>query len=158
MKIRRLLFTLVLVLISASGVRAEETTPAKADKPAGKADKPETELEKTMAKMNKAWRQVRQAAREGTLSPATADLVATMRTCAKAAAKLTPALEEEKPEAVRAKFQADYQAQIKKLIEAFDRLEAALKANDTAAATELVADIGDLRKSGHKDFRKPDEK
>ena len=152
MKIGRLLFPLTLALVSFSGVRAEEA------KPAVKAEKPETELEQTMGKMNKAWRQVRKAAKEGKLSPATAPLVATVRVNATAAAKLTPALEAEQPAADRAKFQADYQAQIKKLTDLLTKLEAALTANDTAAATRLVGDVGDLMKSGHHDFRKPEKK
>ena len=152
MKIRRLFLSLVLILISASGVRAEEA------KSAAKPEKPETELEQTMAKMNKVWRQIRTAARDGTLTPAMADSVATMITNAEAAAKLTPQLEAEKPEADRAKFQADYEAQMKKLIETLGKLQAALKANDMVTATKLVAEAGDERKSGHNDFKKPDEK
>jgi cytochrome c556 len=154
MKTRLLLSALVLALVSVSSLRAEDAKPAAAVK----ADKPETELEQTMGKMNKAWRQVRKAARDGKLTPATADLVATVRTNAESAAKLTPALEADKPEADRAKFQADYQAQIKKLTETLAKLEDALKANDTAGATKLVADVGDLMKSGHHDFKKPEKK
>ena len=152
MKIGRLLFPLTLALVSFSGVRAEEA------KPAVKAEKPETELEQTMGKMNKAWRQVRKATKECKLSPATAPLVATVRVNATAAAKLTPALEAEQPVEVRAKFQADYQSQIKKLTDLLTKLEAALTANDTAAATKLVGDVGDLMKAGHHDFRKPEKK
>ena len=154
MKTRLLLSALVLALVSVSSLRAEDAKPAAAVK----ADKPETELEQTMGKMNKAWRQVRKAARDGKLTPATADLVATVRTNAESAAKLTPALEADKPEADRAKFQADYQAQIKKLTETLAKLEDALKENDTAGATKLVADVGDLMKSGHHDFKKPEKK
>ena len=154
MKTRLLLLPLALALISAPGVRAEDAKPAAAVK----ADKPETELEQTMSKMNKAWRQVRKATRDGKLTPATADLVATVLTNAEAAAKLTPALEAEKPAAEQAKFQADYQAQMKKLTDTLAKLEDALKANDTAGATKLVADVGDLMKSGHHDFKKPEKK
>jgi hypothetical protein len=155
MKTRVILLLSVLALVSTPGVRAQDASPPAA---AVKADKPETELEQTMGKMNKAWRQVRRAARDGKLSPATADLVATLSTGAEAAAKLTPALEADKPEADRAKFQADYQAQMKKLIDTLAKLEAALKANDTVGATKLVADVGDLMKSGHHDFKKPEKK
>ena len=156
MKIHRLLpLALALVFIPVSGLRAEAAKPAeKAEKP----EKPETELEQVMGRMGKAWRQVRKAARDGKLTPATADLVATVRTNAEAAAKLTPALEAEKPAADRAKFQADYVTQMKKLTAALTTLEAALKANETAKATQLVGDIGNLMKSGHHDFRKPEER
>ena len=153
MKIRLLFLTLGLALIASSGLRAQDPKPA----PAAKVEKPETELEKTMGKMNKAWRQVRKATKEGKLTPADAALVAAVRQGAEEASKLTPALEAEKPAAERAKFQADYQAQLKKLVTTLTQLEAALTANDIPAATKLVADAGALIKGGHKEFRKPEE-
>jgi hypothetical protein len=159
MKNRLLFLSLGLVLMSVSGARAADAQPATASAPAtNPADKPDTELEKAMGKMNKPWRTVRQQARDGKLTPATADLVATMIVNAEAAEKMTPELEADQPVANRAKFQADYEAAIKKLVDTLGQLETALKANDTATATKLVAAIGDLRKSGHKDFRKPDDK
>ncbi len=161
MKNRLLLSLLGLSIISVSGVRAQDACrlrPRQQRRPLAAPDKPESELEKTMSKMNKAWRAVRKAARDGKLTPATADLVATVRTGAEAAAKLTPALEAEQPAAEQAKFQADYQAQMKKLIDTPTKLEAALTANDTAGATKLVGDVGDLMKGGHKEFKKPEKK
>ena len=149
MKIRLLLLSLALA--SVPGLRAEDAQPA------AKEEKPETELETTMGRMNKAWRQVRKDAKEGKLTPATADLVATVRTNAEAAAKLTPALEAEKPAADRAKFHAGFQAQLKKLTAKLAQLEATLKANDIPAATQLVAEVGEVAKSGHHEFKKPDE-
>ena len=154
MKSRLLFALLALSLVSIPGVRAEEAKPA----PAAKPDKPDTELEKTMSQMNKAWREVRKADKEGKLSPATASLVATMRVNAEAALKLTPEMEADKPAADRAKFHADYLAQMHKLIETLGRLESALKANDLPAASKLVAELKDVQKSGHHDFKKPDEK
>jgi hypothetical protein len=147
----------MVALVSLSGVRAEETKPAM-DKPAAKADKPETELEKTMDKMSKAWRAVRKDARAGNLSPATATYVATVRANAELAEKMTPALEADQPVASRAKFQADYEAKIQKLVDTLTKLEAALKASDTTTATKLISDVGDLMKSGHHEFKKPEKK
>ena len=159
MKIRFWLSLLFIALGCLPGVRAEEATTAPAaDKPAVKAEKPETELEKTMTKMGKAWRQVRKAAREGQLTPATADFVATMRTNAEAAMKLTPALEAELPAADRAKFHADYKAQLKKLIATLSELENALKTYNVIAAPKLISEVGDLMKAGHKEFKKPEER
>jgi hypothetical protein len=155
MKNRLLLLSLGLALVSVSGVRAEDDKPAAAVPAA--AEKPETELEKTMSRMNKAWRAVRKNAREGKLSAADAALVATVRSGASDAAKLTPALEAEQPAAAQAKFHADYQAQLKKLDDVLAQLEAALTANDIPAATKLVGDVGDVMKGGHKEFKKPDE-
>ena len=159
MKLRFMALPFVIVLSSVSGVRAEDARPAPTpENLLAKAERPETELEKTMTKMGKAWRQVRKAAREGQLSPATAVIVADVRTNAEAALKLKPALETEQPVMLQAKFQSDYQAQMKKLIAALSSLEAALKANDVAGATKLVTEVGDLMKAGHKEFKKPDEK
>jgi soluble cytochrome b562 len=158
MKARLTSLALTLALISFSGVRAEETKPAVAPPPAAKAEKPETELEQTMGKMSKAWREVRKQDKEGKLNPATASLVETMRVNAEAALKLTPEMEADKPAADRAKFHADYQAQMKKMIGALGRLEAALKANDIPAATKLIGEVKDVQKEGHHDFKKPDEK
>ena len=161
---KRLLFSwLGLALISVPGVRAEDPKPAAAAPavtaaPAAMPEKPDTELEKTMSKMNKAWRKVRKDTRDGKLTPADATLVATVRTGAGAATKLTPALEADQPAADQAKFHADYLAQMKKLDEALVKLEAALTANDTAGATKLVGEVGEIMKAGHKEFKKPDEK
>jgi soluble cytochrome b562 len=154
MKTRLLFALLALSLVSVPGVRAADTKPA----PAAKPEKPDTELELTMQKINKAWREVRKADKEGKLSPATASLVETMRVNAEAALKLTPEMEGDKPAADRAKFHADYQAQMKKLIATLGRLEAALKANDLPGAAKLIAEVKDVQKSGHHDYKKPDEK
>ena len=38
------------------------------------------------------------------------------------------------------------------------KFEAALKSNDNATASALIAEVGEVMKSGHSDFKKPDEK
>lgn len=152
MKNRLLLLTLGLALAIIPGVRAEDA------KPAAKAEKPETELEKTMGKIGKAWRTVRNQSRDGKLSPATAQIVAGIRAGAEAATKLTPELEAEQPADKRAKFQADYVAQMKKFTGQLTDLETALKAGKNDEAKALIAEIGKTMKSGHQEFKKPDEK
>ncbi|MDB6167517.1 MAG: hypothetical protein JWM88_381 [Verrucomicrobia bacterium] len=124
---------------------------------ATKSERPETELEQAMGKMGKAWRQVRKANREGRLSPACADYVATVRSNAERASRMIPALEAEQPAGERAKFQADFEASMKKLVAVLSDLEAALKANNLPTASRLVGEAGELMKSGHHDFKKPDE-
>ena len=152
MKLRLLLLALAVAIVPVSLPAADAPKP-----PAPKPERPETELEKTMSKMGKAWREVRKAARAGQLTPATATLVATVRTNAEAAAKLTPMLEKEKPAAEQAKFHAAYLAQLKKLTASLEKLEAALTAGDNTTAGRLVSEVTDVMKSGHQDFRKPDE-
>ena len=160
MKTRFLLASLALALVSIPGIRAQDAKPvppAPAAPVAAKPEKPETELEKTMGKMNKAWRQLRKAAKDGKLTPAMAELVVTIRVNAEAAAKLTPEMEADKPAADRAKFHADFQAQLKKLTAKLTELETSLRANDIPGATKLVAAVGEIEKAGHHEFKKPDE-
>jgi len=154
MKLTALFAALTVSLVVPAVGHAES---AKAAKPAAAAEKPETELEKTMSAMGKAWRQVRKAAKDGQLSPVLGHVVATIRTNAEAAAKLTPALEADKPAAEQPKFHAAYQAQIKKLIGTLAKLQAALESGDNATAGKLIGEVNDVMKSGHQDFRKPDE-
>jgi hypothetical protein len=151
MKFRLLVASLLLTFISLPGLRAGEETAA------AEAQRPETELERTMTKMGRAWRQIRKANREGQLSPACAEYVATIRANAEIASTLTPALETEQLAGDRAKFHADYETKMKKLIETLTALESALKASDISRASTLIGEVGELMKSGHHDFKKPDE-
>jgi hypothetical protein len=151
MRFRFFLLLGFIAVATVTGLRADEPNPPPT------AERHVTELEATMTKMSKSWRHVRKAARDGTLSPELAPLVAGMQANAEAAAKLCPALAEAKSPKDRKKFEADFQDQIRRLIVTLGALESALKANDVATASKLVADVGDLMKAGHKDFKKPDE-
>jgi len=62
------------------------------------------------------------------------------------------------PAGEQAKFVANYQAKMKDFIANADKLEAALKAGDNAAAAKLCDALNDDQKAGHKEFRPPQKK
>jgi soluble cytochrome b562 len=149
MKIRILGLAVLIALSAGFALHAQEPQ---------KQPKDETELEGKMDRMGKAWKQLKRQVGDATKNTESLQLVATVRASAEEAAKLTPAMAEDIPAADRAKFVADYQVGVKKLIGALGQLEAALKADKNDEAVKLVADIGALQKAGHKAFKRPDEK
>jgi len=149
MKIRMLLLAVLLVTPAAFTLRAEGPK---------KLPQEETELEGKMDKMGGAFRKLKRQVTDATKNADSLQLLATIQAAASEAVKLTPAKVAHLPVADRAKFEADYQAGMKKLIEGFGKLEAALKADKNDEAAKLVAEIGALQKAGHKEFKRPDEK
>ncbi|MCX6953316.1 MAG: cytochrome b562 [Verrucomicrobia bacterium] len=139
MKIRTLLLSLICAAAVVPSVRAAE----------GK-DKDETVLGNHMDKMGGAFRKLKRQISDATKNADSLTLVATIKAESAAAAKEKPAWHpEDAPK---------YQAQMKDFIALVDKLEAALKAGDNAAAAKLVEDLGFAQKKGHTDFKKPDEK
>lgn len=118
---------------------------------------PKTALAKDMDKISKAMRKLKKQVKDSTQNDASLALVATIRDAAVAASNETPAWTADQPWADRPKFVSDYQAEMKKLIDAVDQLGAALKANDNVTAASLYAQLPHLEKEGHKQFRKPDD-
>jgi soluble cytochrome b562 len=117
---------------------------------------PETELGNAMDKMNGAWRKLKKQVADPASNAASLELVATISAAADKAATLKPARLADVPAADQAKFIADYQAQMKEFSAQIAKLGAALKANDNAAAAEIVKQMGAMQKEGHKDFKRPD--
>jgi soluble cytochrome b562 len=62
------------------------------------------------------------------------------------------------PAADQAAFVADYRAEMKVFIGLVEKLEAALKANDNAAAAKLVEELKNERNEDHKKFEKEKKK
>jgi len=149
MKIRILGLAVLIALFASFALHAQEPK---------KQPKEETELEGKMEKMGKAWKQLKRQVKDVSKNAESLELVATIRAASEEASKLTPAMAADIPAADRAKFVADYQAGVKKLIGALGQLETALKADKNDEAVKLVADIGALQKAGHKEFKRPDEK
>ena len=149
MKIRILGLAVLIALFASFALHAQEPK---------KQPKEETELEGKMEKMGKAWKQLKRQVKDVSKNAESLELVATIRAASEEASKLTPAMAADIPAADRAKFVADYQAGVKKLIVELGKLEAALKADKNDEAVKLVADIGALQKAGHKEFKRPDEK
>lgn len=157
MKIRKLLLLAVLSVPCVLMVRAEEPKkePGKAPE---KEHKAETELEGKMDEMGGAFRKLRGLLKDPAKNAESIAVVRKIRTAAADAAKLTPAMTADLPEGERAKFVADYRKRMQDFVATLEKLEAALQANDNAAAAKLFEEIRDQQKAGHKDFKRPDEK
>lgn len=141
MKIRILLLSLICATAVVPGARAAE----------GKGgDKEETVLGGHMEKMGGAFRKLRRQISDASKNEESLALIATIKTESIAAAKEKPAWHpEDAPK---------YQAQMKDFIANVEKLEAAVKAKDNAAAAKLVDELAAAQKKGHTDFKKPDGK
>ena len=149
MKIRLFLFAVLLAVPTAFDLRAAEP---------GKQPQEETELEGKMDRMGGDWRKLKRQVADATKNADSLQLLAAIRAASAEATKLIPAKAEDVPVADRAKFVAGYQARMKTLDEAFEKLEAVLRAGKNDEAVNLVAEIGALQKAGHKEFKRPEEK
>jgi hypothetical protein len=156
MKIRLLPLFIILGLAVAPGLRAQAPAPAPTV-PAAKDDG-DTELGDKMDKVSSAYKKLRKQIPDATQNEASLKQVAIIHDAATDALKLTPAKAADLPEADRAKFVADFQAEMKKFIGKVDDLAAALKANDNATAQKIFDDMGQQEKDDHKEFRKQKKK
>lgn len=145
-----------LLLSSALALRAQDIPPAAPGASAPpKAEK--TELEKNMGNMGKAMRTLGKQIADSTKNDSSLQLVSTIRSAAEAASKLTPAKAQDLPEADRPQFVEEFQAGMKDLFAALDKLETDLKANDNAAAADDFKQVGSVEKTNHKKFRRPEK-
>lgn len=136
-------FVLLIVMLAVSSLRLS-------------ADE-ETQLGNEMSAMNRAFRQLKKQAADSAQNAASLELVSKIKKAAEASADLPPAKAGDLPEADRAAFIAKYKEEMKKLLVAIDQLEAAFKAGDNAEAEKIIAELGKMQRSGHKEFRKPKE-
>lgn len=156
MKIRLLPLLVILGLAVAPGLRAQAPAPAPAAPaaPAAGKDDDDTELGDKMDKVSSAYKKLRKLLPDATQNEAALKQVAIIHDAAVDALKLTPAKAADLPEADRAKFVSDFQAEMKKFIGKVDDLTAALKTNDNATAQKIFDDMGQQEKDDHKEFRK----
>ena len=140
-----LLATLALPVASISVAHAQ---PAPAS-----ATKEETELDHKMEDMNGVFRKLRRQISDASANASSLELVAKLRKASEESVALIPAKAEKVPEADRAKFVADYQAKMKEFIAEVDTLKAALEAGKNDDAAKIVTKLGNLQKSGHREFR-----
>ena len=147
---------LLALLVPASALRAQDAQPA-APAAAEPAKPEKTELEKNMDAMGKAMRTLRRQVSDSTKNDSSLELVATIRTAAEAAAKLTPAKAQDLAEADRPQFVEEFQAGMKDLSAGLDKLEADLKAGDNTAAAADFKAIGAIEGKNHKKFRRPEK-
>jgi len=153
MKIRHLLpLFLIVGLAGLPGLRAQDAASKPA--PAAAKDDGDTELGDKMDKVNGAYKKLRKQLPDATQNEASLKQVAIIHDAATDALNLTPAKAADLPEADRAKFVSDFQAEMKKFIGKVDDLAAALKANDNATAQKIFDEMGQEEKDAHKQFRK----
>ena len=119
---------------------------------------PGTPLNDQMEKIGGAYRKLGNLVKDPTKNAEALAQVAIIKEAATAGLKFEPAKKKDIPEADQAKFVADYQAKMKEFLATVDKLEAALKANDSAAAAKLVDDMKAERNDDHKQFQKKKEK
>jgi soluble cytochrome b562 len=154
MNLRTLRYCLLLTLVLAvPSIRAD--APAAA--PAAPKEEKKTELEVRMEKIGKAAKALKKQIQDPAQNASSLELVAAIRAAAGEALTLTPAKAADLPEADRPKFTADFRAGLKEFIAGVDKLSAALKANDNAAAGALFKHLIDLEHKDHKQFRRPEK-
>lgn len=152
MKLRFVTVTLLSAVLALPSMFAQEGGKKKE----GKA--PETELEGKMDKLGSAYRKLSRQINDASKNADSLAQVAIIKENAVASLKLEPVKKKDLPAADQAKFVADYQAEMKTFIGIVDKLEAALKANDNAAAAKLVDDMKNERNEDHKKFQKEKKK
>ncbi|HVT73931.1 MAG TPA: cytochrome b562 [Lacunisphaera sp.] len=144
----RLALTLLLALPAAPLLRAQQKHEHK---------EPDTELGKVMEKVGHAWRTVRKQVENPADNAATLALVTEIQGNLEKALQLEPVRANDVPAAERAKFVESYRAHLKDFLGLVSQLETALKANDNAAAADLVKKMGAAQRENHKEFRRPEE-
>jgi hypothetical protein len=161
MKIRpSLTWLLALPLLSpALSLAQPPAAPAPAAPNAAPAatddDEKKTDLEVRMDRMGKAFRKLRKQVADPAQNASSLELVATMQAAAKEAMDFTPAKAADLPADQQAKFVDDFKAGIKGMQDEFTKLSDALTAGKNDDAVKIVAEIADLEKKDHKEFRKP---
>jgi len=144
-------------LLLASLVLASFTVPVRAQPAPGLAPaasaKEETELDQKMEDMNGAFRKLRRQIADASANASSLELVAKLRKASEESVALVPAKAAKVPEADREKFVAAYQAKMKEFIAEVDKLKAALEAGKNDEAATILAKLGNLQKSGHREFR-----
>jgi len=121
-----------------------------------RADEKETDLGKQMKIIAKSVKQLKGQIADAAQQQSSITLVETAKAAATEARKLTPAHAADIPEADRPKFITDYQTQIDVLIKDFTTIDDALHAGKYDDAQKTFADLGNVKKDGHKQFIKPE--
>ena len=153
MKLRLLTLSLISALIALPILSAQEAAPKKTGP---KEDK--TELGDQMEKMNGAWRTLGRQITDATKNEDSLAKIATIKAGLTASLKFEPARKADVPAAEQAKFVADYQAKMKEFAALIDKVEAAVKAGDNAAAAKVLDEAKAAQRADHKSFKKEEQK
>jgi soluble cytochrome b562 len=120
------------------------------------ADK-KTDLEVRMDKVGKAFRKLRKQVADPTQNASSLELLSKMQAAMKEAEALTPAKAQDLPEDQRAKFVEDFKSGIMAMEDEFAKLSDAITAGKNDDAVKIVAEIQDLEKKDHKEFKRPEK-
>lgn len=121
-------------------------------------DHEHTELGEHMENMGRAFRALNREVSDPAKNEDALRQVATIRTNADAALKLQPAKTADIPADQRPKFVADYEQEMRALIDTLGKLETALKAGNNDEAVTLVKSLKKIQDDGHKQFQKKKQK
>ena len=152
MKLRLLVLTLISALVALPVLSAQDAPKKMGPK------EDQTELGAKMEKLNSAYRKLPKLVADAAQKDEALKQVAIIKEQAEAALKLEPAKKKDLPEAEQAKFVADFQAKMKEFIALVGKLETAIKAGDTAAATALLDNMKTEQRADHKAFKKEEKK
>jgi soluble cytochrome b562 len=119
-----------------------------------RADEKSTPLDDKMKIIAKSGKQLKGQITDPTQQQSSIALTQTAENAAKDAKNLVPAKAATVPEADRAKFITDYQAQIDVLIKDFDTISTDLTAGKYDDAQKAFNDLGNIKRDGHKQFAK----
>jgi soluble cytochrome b562 len=118
-----------------------------------RADDHETELGGKMKIIGKSVKALKGQISDATKQQSTIDLLEAAKKAATEAKDLKPDKTKDVPAADQAKFIADYQAEMDKLIGDFGKIEDAVKAGKYDDATKLYGDLNGVKRDGHKQFQ-----
>jgi soluble cytochrome b562 len=116
----------------------------------------QSELNNKMKAMARDLKQLKGQIGDATKQQSTVDLLESAKKNAEAAKKLTPSKAKDVPEADRAKFITDFQAEMDKLIGDLSKTEDAVKAGKYDDAKKLYGELGMLKREGHEKFAPKD--
>jgi acyl-CoA reductase-like NAD-dependent aldehyde dehydrogenase len=152
----------ISTVLSATDTAATPASPPPAGStPAAQAAGPEnekkTDLEVRMDRMGKAFRKLKKQVADPAQNESSLELLATMEDAANEAIGFTPEKAEDIPVDQRAKFVEDFKAGVRAMQDEFAKLRAALTAGKNDDAVRIVAEMVDLEKKDHKEFRRPEK-
>ena len=130
--------------------------------PVARAEDHEEEEEKTplgeeMSAMNKAWRSIKRAAGDASQNESNLLLMDQVIQACLNSVDMVPIRSEELPEEKRPEYIEAFQKEIRELNKRFEALKSAFESGDNETAQELIKEIDDFKKEGHKEFKPIDD-
>ncbi len=116
-------------------------------------DEPKTPLGQKMAAINTAFKAVGRQVDDPSKNASTLEQLKIIETNAKAALRLEPEKKGTLPASAQAKFVADFQRDLNKLVDAVEKAQVAVKAGKNAEASALVDSMKSIQRDSHKEYR-----